>query len=49
MFDANDTVKESQWYTDRGSPDPITQPEPLNDPERRAAWLAAKNGPFYDR
>ena len=22
VFDANDTVKQSQWYTDRGSPDP---------------------------
>ena len=43
VFDANDTVKESQWYVDRGSPDPAIQPEPLNDPERRAAWLAAKH------
>ena len=43
VFDANDTVKESQWYADRGSPDPATQPEPLNDPEHRAAWLAAKH------
>jgi RHS repeat-associated protein len=43
VFDANDTVKQSQWYADRGSPDPATQPEPLNDPERRAAWLAAKH------
>ena len=43
VFDANDTVKQSQWYIDRGSPDPATQPEPLNDPERRAAWLAAKH------
>jgi RHS repeat-associated protein len=43
VFDANDTVKESQWYADRGSPDPTTQPEPLNNPERRAAWLAAKH------
>lgn len=42
-FDANDTVKQSQWYADRGSPDPVTQAEPLNDPERRAAWLAAKH------
>ncbi|MHC4675901.1 MAG: SpvB/TcaC N-terminal domain-containing protein, partial [Planctomycetota bacterium] len=42
-FDANDTVKESQWYADRGSPDPATQPEPLNNPERRTAWLAAKH------
>lgn len=43
VFDANDTVRQSQWYADRGSPDPVTQPEPLNDPERRAAWLAAKH------
>jgi RHS repeat-associated protein len=43
VFDPNDTVKESQWYVDRGSPDPILQPEPLNDPERRAAWLTAKH------
>jgi RHS repeat-associated protein len=43
VFDANDTVKESQWYTDRGSPDPATQAEPVNNPERRAAWLAAKH------
>lgn len=43
VFDANDTVKQSQWYADRGSPDPAAQPEPLNDPERRAAWLAAKH------
>jgi RHS repeat-associated protein len=39
-FDANDTVKESEWYRDRGRPDPVTDPEP-SDPERRAAWLAA--------
>jgi RHS repeat-associated protein len=43
VFDANDTVKESQWYADRGSPDPATQAEPVNNPERRAAWLAAKH------
>ncbi|HET8844406.1 MAG TPA: RHS repeat-associated core domain-containing protein, partial [Ktedonobacteraceae bacterium] len=43
FFDANDTVKESQWYVDRGSPDPTNEPEPLNDPERRAAWLAARH------
>lgn len=43
VFDANDTVKQSQWYADRGNPDPATQPEPLNEPERRAAWLAAKH------
>lgn len=42
-FDPNDTVKESRWYTDRGSPDPTTVPEPVNDPDRRAAWLAAQH------
>lgn len=41
-FDVNDTVKDSQWYKDRGSPEPATDPEPL-DPEQRAAWLAAKH------
>lgn len=42
-FDANDTVKQSQWYADWGSPDPLNQPEPLNNPEQRAAWLAAQH------
>ncbi len=41
-FDANDTVKESKWYIDRGSPDPDLIPEPA-DAEHRAAWLAAKH------
>jgi RHS repeat-associated protein len=41
-FDVNDTVKQSRWYTDRGGPDPA-EPEPLNNPERRSAWLAAKH------
>lgn len=41
-YDVNDTVRESQWYADRGSPDPDNEPEPT-DPERRAAWLAAKH------
>lgn len=40
-FDVNDTVKDSQWYADRGSPDPAGA-EPA-DPEQRAAWLAAKH------
>jgi hypothetical protein len=35
-------VKDSQWYTDRGSPDPASTPEPP-DTEQRAAWLAAKH------
>lgn len=41
LFDTNDTVRESQWYVDRGSPDPATDPEPVGDPQKRAAWLAA--------
>jgi len=43
IFDVNDTVKDSQWYKDRGNPDPITQPEPLADLDKRAAWLTAKH------
>ncbi|MCQ6557498.1 SpvB/TcaC N-terminal domain-containing protein [Paenibacillus mendelii] len=42
-FDKNDTVLGSSWYSDRGSPDPLNEPEPLQDPKRRAAWLAAKH------
>ena len=41
-YDVNDTVKDSQWYIDRGSPDPLVIAEP-NNPETRAAWLAAKH------
>jgi RHS repeat-associated protein len=37
-FDANDTVADSRWYTERGSPT-AAEPEPA-DPQRRAAWLA---------
>ncbi len=40
-FDQDDTVLESAWYADRNSPDP-TGNEPAN-PEKRAAWLAAKH------
>ena len=40
-FDQDDTVLESGWYADRNSPDP-TGNEPAN-PEKRAAWLAAKH------
>lgn len=40
-FDPNDTVLDSLWYIERGSPDPAGA-EP-SDPERRAAWLAAKH------
>jgi RHS repeat-associated protein len=40
-FDPNDTVRDSQWYIDNGSPDPLN-PEPVN-PGERAAWLAAKH------
>ena len=48
-FDANDTVLESKWYADRGSPDP-SQPLAVDlsgrltaTPEFRAAWLAAQH------
>lgn len=41
--DANDTVLESTWYADRGSPDPLVELQPTDDPERRAAWLAARH------
>ncbi len=40
-WDNNDTVLESQWYVDRGSPD-RNAPEPT-DRETRAAWLTAKH------
>jgi RHS repeat-associated protein len=38
QFDANDTVLDSAWYSDRGSPG-ILGVEPA-DPDQRAAWLA---------
>jgi RHS repeat-associated protein len=38
-FDANDTVRDSEWYSNLGSPDPDA-PAPAN-PQQRAAWLAA--------
>ena len=41
-FDPNDSVLESGWYGARGSPDPA-EPEPLADPQRRSAWLAARH------
>jgi len=41
IYDENDTVLESQWYVDRGSPNPLGA-EP-SDAEQRAAWLAAKH------
>ncbi|MCP5108626.1 MAG: toxin [bacterium] len=41
-YDENDTVLDSRWYIDRGSPDPTDPVEPA-DPETRAAWLAAKH------
>jgi RHS repeat-associated protein len=39
--DENDTVLESLWYSDRGSPS-ATGPQPT-DPNVRAAWLAAQD------
>ena len=41
IYDENDTVLDSSWYADRGSPNPLS-PEPA-DPQTRAAWLAAKH------
>lgn len=41
VFDANDDVLTSDWYAERGSPNPAN-PEPVA-PEQRAAWLAAKH------
>jgi RHS repeat-associated protein len=49
-FDANDTVKESQWYNDRNPP-ALAQPLPRDPvtgelsvtPAQRAAWLAAQH------
>lgn len=40
-WDAQDTVLDSDWYLDHGSPDPTTA-EPA-DARRRAAWLAAQH------
>ncbi|MFL5748828.1 MAG: SpvB/TcaC N-terminal domain-containing protein [Niastella sp.] len=40
-YDANDTVRDSLWYVNLGSPNPI-DPEPSNA-DVRAAWLAAKH------
>ena len=40
-WDENDTVRESRWYAERGSPDPLG-PRPA-DPETRAAWLAGRH------
>ncbi|WP_205324731.1 SpvB/TcaC N-terminal domain-containing protein [Glycomyces sp. YM15] len=39
--DQDDTVLDSAWYAERGSPDPLG-PEPA-DPQERAAWLAAQH------
>lgn len=41
VHDPQDTVLESRWYAEHGSPDPAG-PEP-QDPDRRAAWLAARH------
>ena len=42
-WDANDTVLESQWYVDRGSPDPSTALAVTASADTRAAWLAAQH------
>ncbi len=43
VFSAGDTVRDSDWYADRGSPDPAVEAEPVGNAPRRAAWLAAKH------
>lgn len=40
-YDANDTVLDSQWFLDRGSPAPEGPLPP--DPEGQAAWKAAQH------
>ncbi|MGX1494958.1 SpvB/TcaC N-terminal domain-containing protein [Streptomyces tendae] len=45
--DANDTVLDSRWFAEHGSPDPAAEPEPA-DPDRRAAWLAARHADTAD-
>jgi RHS repeat-associated protein len=40
-WDENDLVLASEWYEQRGAPDP-SGPEPV-DAQRRAAWLAARH------
>jgi RHS repeat-associated protein len=40
--DENDTVLGSRWFRERGAPNPAG-PEPMGDPRRRAAWLAAQH------
>ncbi|MEJ7828068.1 MAG: hypothetical protein WKF91_07730, partial [Segetibacter sp.] len=40
-YDANDTVRDSEWYQLKGNPNPAG-PEPAN-PDARAAWLAAQH------
>ncbi len=40
-WDQNDSVLESEWYAERGSPSP-TASEPSN-PDTRAAWLSAQH------
>lgn len=42
-WDANDAVKESRWFQDRGSPNPATALAPDAAADTRAAWLAAQH------
>ncbi|WP_313951702.1 SpvB/TcaC N-terminal domain-containing protein [Accumulibacter sp.] len=48
-FDANDTVLDSRWYRERGSPNPATPLDRdlagklLDSDDFRAAWLAARH------
>lgn len=42
-FDANDSVMTSEWYRDRGAPDPRLMLPAGSSPDTRAAWLAAQH------
>ncbi|MEM9444383.1 MAG: SpvB/TcaC N-terminal domain-containing protein [Verrucomicrobiota bacterium] len=44
IYDSNDTVRDSQWYLDRGSPDPAdpSYNHLSTDPQVVAAWKAAQ-------
>ena len=42
-FDQNDTILESQWYIDRGRPDPDVDLPSTATKEEMAAWKGAKH------
>jgi RHS repeat-associated protein len=42
-YDGNDTVRQSDWYARRGSPDPAQYLPTGATADKRAAWLAARH------